>query len=168
MTQRQTRICTKCKLEKLVSEYRLRTGFTDRHNAWCRTCETFHSTSQVKKRYHSDPEYRQKKIDESNNATKAKYHSDLEYRSKIIKNNRKNKLLRHYSITEQQYEDIFTNQTGLCKICGLQDKKRLAVDHCHKTGKVRGLLCNSCNRGIGYLRDNPLLMRNAADYVEKG
>ena len=167
MTERQTRVCTRCNQEKLISEYRLRTGFTDRHNAWCRVCESSHSTSHVKKLYHSDPEYRRKKIDESNIATKAKYHSDPEYRSEIIKNNRKNKLLTKYDLTEQQYDAMVIAQNNVCKICGLPDKKRLSVDHSHLTGKVRGLLCGTCNRGIGYFKDNPLFMRNAATYVEE-
>jgi len=66
------------------------------------------------------------------------------------------------------------SQNGKCAICEGTDgghrngePKALAVDHNHKTGKVRGLLCESCNQGIGKLKDSPETCRKAADYLEK-
>jgi len=56
--------------------------------------------------------------------------------------------------------------TKECVICG-EESNRLVVDHDHKTGKIRGMLCNHCNRGIGHFRDDPILMRFAATYVEQ-
>lgn len=53
-----------------------------------------------------------------------------------------------------------------CIICGDSESK-LAVDHDHKTGKIRGMLCSHCNRGIGHFRDDPVLMRFAATYIEQ-
>jgi hypothetical protein len=53
-----------------------------------------------------------------------------------------------------------------CIICG-DSNNALVVDHDHKTGKIRGMLCNHCNRGIGHFRDDPILMRFAAIYVEQ-
>ncbi len=59
-------------------------------------------------------------------------------------------------------------QKGLCAICReVPEKKRLAVDHCHKTGKIRGLLCNLCNMSIGCLRDCPKKARSAARYLSR-
>ncbi|QHJ86569.1 endonuclease VII [Mycobacterium phage Mabel] len=58
-----------------------------------------------------------------------------------------------------------------CHLCGSTDPRdrrgKFQIDHCHKTGKVRGALCMPCNVGIGYLQDDPALMRRAADYVER-
>lgn len=84
---------------------------------------------------------------------------------------RKYNLLRQYGITEKGYANLLEKQKGLCAICGTDKPtgkwKVFAVDHCHNTGMVRGLLCNECNRGIGLLRDNPEILRKAADYLDK-
>ena len=85
------------------------------------------------------------------------------------------KLKERYGITREDYDDMFKNQNGVCAICLKPEKAQqgnksvweLAVDHCHKTGKVRGLLCNKCNRAIGYLDDNPLLTDRATKYLCK-
>ena len=74
----------------------------------------------------------------------------------------------NYGITVEDYDRMFKEQNGRCAICHTQQHyQRLAVDHCHKTGKVRGLLCQHCNRSIGLMFDSPLRLRNAADYIEK-
>lgn len=78
------------------------------------------------------------------------------------------RLQRQYSITEELYQRIFDRQNGRCAICGCQQHyQRLAVDHDHKTGMVRGLLCVNCNRGLGRFFDSALRLRNAAAYIEK-
>lgn len=86
-----------------------------------------------------------------------------------FKRQRKSRLKVHYDMTEQDYEDMLLGQDGACKICGTTKPtgrwKVFAVDHCHATGKVRGLLCNECNRGIGLLGDNPDLLLKAALYL---
>ena len=81
---------------------------------------------------------------------------------------RNDRLQRQYSITEQQYDAIFKKQEGKCAICNChQHYQRLCVDHDHKTGMVRGLLCTNCNRGLGRFFDSNLRLRNAAAYIEK-
>ena len=75
-----------------------------------------------------------------------------------------------YGITLQDYYAMRDEQNGQCAICGKHEssfKKRLGVDHCHKSGKVRGLLCFHCNHAIGKLDDSPKLLRTAADYLER-
>lgn len=81
---------------------------------------------------------------------------------------RDDRLKRQYSISEEIYEAIFKKQDGRCAICRCQQHyQRLAVDHDHKTGMVRGLLCVQCNRGLGRFFDSALRLRNAAAYIEK-
>ena len=73
-----------------------------------------------------------------------------------------------YAITEEQYWAIYQKQGGKCGICHCHQRyKCLAVDHDHKTGMVRGLLCEQCNRGLGRFFDSALRLRAAADYVER-
>ena len=84
------------------------------------------------------------------------------------KENRRNKTLKIYGITEKDYLIIFEKQKGVCKICNQpQITKRLAVDHCHNTNKIRGLLCDRCNRGIGLFKDNPKTILSAYNYLQK-
>lgn len=77
-----------------------------------------------------------------------------------------------YGITPEDYDLMLRAQGGVCAICGEAEAsdatgKRLAVDHCHATGRVRGLLCANCNQGIGQFKDDAARMRAAADYVER-
>jgi len=81
---------------------------------------------------------------------------------------RNERLQRQYSITEEVYEAILKKQEGRCAICHChQHYQRLAVDHDHKTGMVRGLLCTNCNRGLGRFFDSALRLSNAAAYITK-
>lgn len=76
--------------------------------------------------------------------------------------------LSKYGITTIEYELMLERQKGVCKICGEPPsgyKKRLGVDHCHKTHKIRGLLCHDCNLGLGYFKDNPELLERAIKYL---
>jgi hypothetical protein len=66
------------------------------------------------------------------------------------------------SISDETLADLKATVTQ-CVICGVEDK--LVVDHDHQTGKVRGLLCNHCNRGLGHFRDDPTLLEFAAQYL---
>lgn len=94
------------------------------------------------------------------------------YWSKIRKDrtpehNRRYNLKRCYGITPEEYDKILHEQGGTCAIChGIESVGRLAVDHCHSTGKVRGLLCTNCNQAIGKLKDDTQLLRNAINYLE--
>lgn len=84
---------------------------------------------------------------------------------------RRTNLKRFYNMTLEDYEVMFKAQGGVCAICGEVETSprvsHLTVDHCHDTNKVRGLLCNNCNRGIGLLKDNVNALRKAAQYLEE-
>jgi fructose-1,6-bisphosphatase len=79
---------------------------------------------------------------------------------------RRNHLKFYYNLTIDQFNDLMSKQEGKCAICNIM-MVRLSVDHDHVTGKVRGLLCPTCNRAIGMFKDNPLIMRSAANYIER-
>jgi len=72
-----------------------------------------------------------------------------------------------YGISREEFDALFDSQNGLCPICtdSLPAVDRIHVDHCHGTGRVRGLLCGRCNQGIGLLRESETIMRRAIAYV---
>ena len=81
-----------------------------------------------------------------------------------------------YGITLERYNEMSEKQNAKCAICGnpetakhnsTQTIQRLAVDHCHSTGKIRGLLCQDCNRGIGKFKDDITRLQNAILYLQK-
>jgi len=81
---------------------------------------------------------------------------------------------RTFGITPERYAEMVAEQNGLCAICGKPEcetrngkVKALAVDHDHESGRIRGLLCVACNTGLGKLGDDPVVLRKAADYVER-
>ncbi|WUO43898.1 endonuclease VII domain-containing protein [Streptomyces sp. NBC_00285] len=77
---------------------------------------------------------------------------------------RAKRLERNYGMTEAERDEMVAVQRGLCAIC--LTAPAVHVDHCHKTGRVRGVLCFNCNSGLGLLRDDPEAMYRAADYLE--
>ena len=72
-----------------------------------------------------------------------------------------------FNVTNQQYDELFKAQKGSCAICEKKEiNRRLSVDHCHKTLKVRGLVCRTCNLGIGYFMDDIALLKKAIKYLK--
>ena len=92
-------------------------------------------------------------------AHKAKYHVNNLTKVKSTQ------LKYKYGITGEQKEAMFIAQGGLCKIC--VSNKATDVDHCHTTGKVRGLLCRACNNAIGLLKENTETLQNAMNYLQE-
>lgn len=91
------------------------------------------------------------------------------HNSKSFAEKKDRRLRNDFGITLDEYHDMFERQEGLCAICGEPQRRNrlLAVDHNHKTGEVRALLCDSCNTALGYAKDNPIVIRRMADYIEK-
>lgn len=77
-----------------------------------------------------------------------------------------------YGITIDDYEAMIAKQNNRCAICshefeiGGDSRKRPCVDHCHKSGDVRGILCSNCNTGIGYFSEDPAVLKAASDYTQ--
>lgn len=76
------------------------------------------------------------------------------------------KIKKIYDLTEEEYKKMFIDQNNCCAICK-KNNVRLVIDHCHETGKVRGLLCDGCNQGIGCLKDNIENLKNSIKYLNK-
>ncbi|MEV6579128.1 endonuclease VII domain-containing protein [Streptomyces sp. NPDC051582] len=78
--------------------------------------------------------------------------------------NRVGHLKRAYGITEAERDEMIAMQGGVCCIC--LTAPAVHVDHCHETGRVRGVLCLNCNMGLGLLKENPDRIRRAIQYLE--
>jgi hypothetical protein len=89
----------------------------------------------------------------------------------------KSYLNKKYNLTKEQYDKMVENQNNKCAICDVdfnskwtkndtKFKTSACVDHCHKTGKIRGLLCNQCNLALGRFKDDSTLLQRAIDYLK--
>lgn len=90
----------------------------------------------------------------------------LKNKEKIIRRHMVRRLKVKYGITVETYDDLLKYQGGVCAICGGDGKwKMLGVDHNHATGKIRGLLCHSCNVLIGHARESSSILEKAISYL---
>ena len=104
----------------------------------------------------------------ANNPEKCKKYNEKRDKEEI----REKAWLRRYGITREWYDKTLALQGGGCAIChtkevGRKGHTHLHVDHDHATGIVRGLLCDRCNKGLGYFKDNESSLASAAEYLEK-
>ena len=153
--------CTKCLVSKELRDFKKDNRRKDGYSSHCRTC------CQIK-----NLEWRKNHPDKFNAIAKT-------WRSKnkdLCKSStRRNALKSFYGLTVEQYNNMLIQQNHVCAVCLKPETscnkagtvKQLAVDHCHKTNKIRGLLCDACNRAEGYLKSDPTVIRRLADYVEK-
>jgi len=91
------------------------------------------------------------------------------HRSEVRRHHRNSYLRTTYGIEPEEYDRRLAEQGDRCAVCPATEpgrgKKYFPVDHCHETGRIRGLLCDRCNRAIGLLRDDPDLLETAARYL---
>lgn len=121
-------------------------------------------------------------LQEVNSVSQSFDHSDPEQRKEYLREHRQihphvwkdSDLQRKFGISLDEYIKMAIAQHNKCAICGDEEKevrngtpKNLAVDHHHATGKVRGLLCSSCNTGLGKFKDNIKILKNAISYLER-
>ena len=166
--------CSKCgKLKSIENDFQFSRSGVKRAN--CKECQ---------KEY--DKEYRKKNPDvtsRSNEKRKPKLKiyrkKNKEKRNEYLrdwykKNPKKRhgqKLRQRYGIDVDKYESMLKDQGGVCAICGGSDigrkgSKNFPVDHCHKTGKIRGLLCHKCNAILGLCDDNIKTLKSAIQYLK--
>ncbi len=88
----------------------------------------------------------------------------LECLGKDGRGSRAHNLFKRYRLTLAEYEAMYFDQDGSCLIC--RETEAQVVDHDHSTGRVRGLLCQSCNRGLGQFMDSPIVVESALDYLK--
>ena len=139
--------CSKCKKHKAYTEFYKMTVSLDGHAYYCKECDNKRRREQRK----ADPVATQQ-------------------------SNRNRQLLKRYGMTIKDYEEMFEQQGCKCGICGVTENHSgntgprkewsFSVDHCHTTGKVRGLLCNDCNRALGLFKDNTETIKAALMWLD--
>ena len=156
---------TQCRLDYRKSNSYMKNYYKDNVDKWKNRQATekfkMQKNSSQRNKYSSDPEYRKKVIERSK-----------QYRIDHPLAKRKQDLRGNYNMSLEDYDELLSKQNGVCAICGRVDsgidsRPKLYVDHNHSTLKVRGLLCASCNYGLGYFKDNPDLLLKAYEYLMK-
>jgi arsenate reductase-like glutaredoxin family protein len=138
------KICIKCNKEKTEIDFYKSPHTKDKLQSWCKSCHT-----KIMKEW-------QKKNP-----------------NKYAKHQRNGQLKKKYGISYKELEQMYNEQGGKCSICqckismNVRDgrKERVCVDHNHKSGKVRKLLCRSCNAGVGYFQESEEILRRAIWYL---
>jgi hypothetical protein len=133
-----------------VSDWRRETAMVSRQTRWAR-------------KRSADPEYRKKKA-ACGRAYRAAHREKLNARRRGKPGDH---LKRRYGMSLADYDALLAHQGGVCAICGKKSKRRLVVDHCHSLRKVRGLLCDKCNIGLGMFDDDIDRLRAAIAYLER-
>jgi phage-related protein len=153
--------CSKCKETKPTTDYWKDSSRSSGYKGYCKKCKpdrkTYFKTWQEKK-LRENPDYWKKLEANRDPATRRA-------------SNRKS-TLKKYNLTPEEYQQILEAQNGKCAICKKKETfdqtgKELAVDHSHKTGEVRGLLCQTCNQALGMLGDSLELLHSAISYLAK-
>lgn len=129
-------------------------------------CAGLSGDELYKCRWRSSPAGR-KLVGEADRRRRDKCRIDPACTERLARRKRCSIIKAKYGVTCEIYDAILASQQGGCAICGIKPgNRRLAIDHDHATGRVRGILCSNCNQGIGHLRDTPALLYSAAQYLE--
>jgi len=174
--------CRKCKRDLPPDSFARDKNRTDGLQVWCRECVAQYGAARYRHRREATGKTVREKVHVPEwyklcrACGEAKPHSEWHLkrsapdglasrckgcRAVVL---RQDHLKRKYGLTEAERDELIAAQGGVCCIC--LAAPATDVDHCHKTGRVRGVLCFNCNSGLGLLRDDPEAMYRAADYLE--
>lgn len=160
----ETRICTKCHRELPIDQFYIRDDGKLRKQ--CKKCcntnsQRWRENNKERNKELAKNYYKQNK-EKINLRTSSYYYNNKEKYKGI---HRRNHLKEKYNISESEYNKILIRQDYKCAVCGQIDSRNLCVDHDHKHGNIRGLLCNNCNRAIGHFHENIFSMIKAICYL---
>lgn len=114
-------------------------------------------------RYATNKRYPHSRCKECEHAKNRVYHK--ENRSKVSARQVASQRIKKYGVSEKDYEQMLLSHNNLCAICNKPSPRTLHIDHDHKTGQVRGLLCSTCNTGIGLFKDDISVLNSAIAYL---
>lgn len=137
-----TKLCRKCDIDLPLGDFGADASRPDGKHPYCRVCRN----GNFREAYKTNP---------------------------VVKEQARWRAIKHrYGLTRAQFDALWAEQSGCCAICKQEIRQEpgfrmnAATDHCHVSGKVRGLLCQPCNRGLGHFNDSADLLRAAAAYIE--
>lgn len=145
-----TKTCTRCREAKSLEDFPRDKRRKDGRFPHCRPC----NTANMRAWREANPE----KAAELNRKTRERAKANGTWRRAMLR--------YKYGLTEAEVDEMREAQRGGCAICGEQERE-LVIDHAHDSGKVRGLLCGVCNRGLGMLGDDVEGLRRALAYLEE-
>jgi protein-arginine kinase activator protein McsA len=150
----KTKVCKTCLQEKDLTYFAIQKGAKLGVRNYCKTCVNIKSTTNYMKKEKKPLQTREDSLQKK----RIWYAGNKE-------RNKNNRLRKVYGISLEQYNFLVNLQTGQCACCQ-KPTKLLYVDHCHETGKIRGLLCQQCNAGIGLLGDTLTDIEKAVAYLK--
>jgi hypothetical protein len=152
------RTCSKCKIEKNISDFYKRNSRISGVFSECKLCNNKRSKEYKKKNLEKVSvkfkEYYLKNIDKIKEYNRSEKRKNVEFKNR-------------YGITLDQRNKLFENQGGKCLTCLTTKAKKFCVDHCHKSGKIRGILCDNCNKAIGLIKDKKETAYRIFNYLMK-
>lgn len=176
--------CKRCLKEKDITDFYKSKTYKDGYLSFCKECNRNYDKSRCNK--HAGPKTYGNKLcsnckkvlpvsdftkrlrNKDGLRSRCKYcdrKDENSYRKKNPEVERKRKLKSKYNITLEEYNNMIISQNGECYICKKQ--KILSVDHNHKTGRIRKLLCQKCNAGIGMFDENIDILKNVILYIQE-
>ena len=168
-----TKICTNCKLEKTLDNFGKYRKNADGLNTECKLC----NAARAKKWAFDNKAKNIMKATTWNKENRNRHNEiSVKWNSKNKRKKKNTHLQKHFGISIEEYETLFNIQEGKCAICGNTEStidkrsnmpKMLSVDHDHVTGKIRGLLCQTCNLVLGLFKDSLDKFEKAIVYLEK-
>jgi len=155
-------LCSKTKeIHLFGKDIRCKSGLSSK----CKSCNYV----GVKKWRTDNPEKHSigRKLYKTRHPEKTKEQARKDSQKNYYKLGQKSRIKSRYGLLLEEYNSIKNRQNNLCAICRKKEyEKELSIDHCHKTGKVRGLLCQKCNTAIGLLNDDILLLKKTILYLK--
>mgnify|MGYP000119516448 CR=1 FL=1 len=178
LIENSEKYCSGCKTIKPVSEFYKRRDRPNGYASKCKVCRNTYHAEYLKTKNGKDSVKKTKNLywqrfgkayaQTPNGKAKIRNNNAKYRQSEKGKRAKRNyELFAKYGITLDQFEELFQQQGQKCAICGNDKPLRgFHLDHCHKTNKVRGILCHTCNSGLGLFKDNPDIFLKAADYLQ--
>lgn len=153
--------CIKCGVEKPLDQFRVDRGY---RRGECKAC----AARLLRERRASDPEFARRQAESARRWCREHPEQHAETRRKHRHSHKEQekdtRRKREYGVTRDQFDQMFLSQKGACAVCG-RVTTPLCVDHCHTTGRVRGLLCKPCNSYLGIIGESTKILGKAIVYL---